>query len=177
MARNRVVIQATQLESSAAPGEGNGGRTLFQQECATGQPPHRTSNPAHICKGLPLRLLTCDDKVLHRTEWQAVAQRTQILYIDDIDGSQADGTVRFGVDGTAYEIDLNKKHADQLAKVIRPYVEAARRVPSSRRAASSGRASRHDQSDVRAWARAQGIKVSDRGRIPTDLMAQYQAAH
>lgn len=106
-----------------------------------------------------------------------MAQRTQILYLDDIDGSQADGTVRFGLDGTAYEIDLNKKHADQLAKVIRPYVEAARRVPSSRRAASSGRASRHDQSDVRAWARAQGIKVSDRGRIPTDLMAQYQAAH
>ena len=64
-----------------------------------------------------------------------MAQRTQILYLDDIDGSRADGTVRFGVDGTAYEIDLNKKHADQLAKVIRPYVEAARQgaVISARR--------------------------------------------
>ena len=54
-----------------------------------------------------------------------MAQRTQILYIDDIDGSQADGTVRFGLDGTAYEIDLNKKHADQLAEVIRPYIDVA----------------------------------------------------
>jgi Lsr2 len=106
-----------------------------------------------------------------------VAQRTQILYIDDIDGSQADGTVRFGIDGTAYEIDLNKKHADQLAKVIRPYIDAARKVPSSRRPGHGGRPARHNQADVRAWARAQGLKVSDRGRIPADLLARYESEH
>jgi hypothetical protein len=61
-----------------------------------------------------------------------MAQRTQILYVDDIDGSQADGTVRFGLDGTDYEIDLSKKHANQLAAAIRPYVEAARKVSPSR---------------------------------------------
>jgi hypothetical protein len=107
----------------------------------------------------------------------AVAQRTQILYIDDIDGSQADGTVRFGLDGTAYEIDLNKKHADQLAEGIRPYIDAARKVPSSRRSVHGGRPARQNQSDVRAWARAQGLKVSDRGRIPADLLTRYESEH
>jgi hypothetical protein len=106
-----------------------------------------------------------------------VAQRTQIQYVDDIDGSMADGTVRFGLDGTDYEIDLSKKHADQLAKAIRPYIEAARKVPASRRPVRGGRSARHDQSEVRAWARAQGLKVSDRGRIPADVLARYEAAH
>jgi nucleoid-associated protein Lsr2 len=105
-----------------------------------------------------------------------MAQRTQILYVDDIDGSQADGTVRFGLDGTYYEIDLSKKHADQLAKALRPYIEAARKVSSSRRAARGSRPARHNQSDVRAWARAQGLKVSDRGRIPADVLARYESA-
>jgi hypothetical protein len=106
-----------------------------------------------------------------------VAQRTQILYIDDIDGSEAEGTVRFGFDGVDYEIDLNKKHADQLTKAIRPYLDVARKVSSSRRAARGSRPARHDQSDVRAWARAQGLSVSDRGRIPADVLARYESAH
>jgi hypothetical protein len=105
-----------------------------------------------------------------------VAQRMQILYVDDIDGSEAEGTVRFGFDGTDYEIDLNKKHAEQLAKAIGPYVEAARKVSSARRAARGSRSARHNQSDVRAWARAQGLKVSDRGRIPADVLAKYESA-
>ena len=111
-------------------------------------------------------------------EWQTVAQRTQILYVDDIDGSAAEGTVRFGFGGTDYEIDLSKKHADQLAKALGPYVEAARRVSSSKRPVRGPRpAARHDQSDVRAWARGQGLKVSDRGRIPADVLAKYESAH
>ncbi len=105
-----------------------------------------------------------------------MAQRMQILYVDDIDGSEAEGTVRFGFDGTDYEIDLNKKHAEQLAKAIGPYVEAARKVSSARRAARGSRSARHNQSDVRAWARAQGLKVSDRGRIPADVLAKYESA-
>jgi Lsr2 len=106
-----------------------------------------------------------------------VAQRTQVLYVDDIDGSDAEGTVRFGIGGTDYEIDLSKEHADQFAEAIAPFIAAARKVPSSRRAARGARAPRHDQSAVRAWARDQGIKVSNRGRIPADVLARYQAAH
>jgi Lsr2 len=106
-----------------------------------------------------------------------VAQRTQILYVDDIDGSEAEGTVRFGLDGVDYEIDLNKKHADQFAKALGPYLGAARKVSLSRRTVRGSRPARHNQSDVRAWARAQGLKVSDRGRIPADVLATYEAAH
>jgi hypothetical protein len=106
-----------------------------------------------------------------------VAQRTQILYVDDIDGSEAEGTVRFGLDGTEYEIDLNKNHSAQFTKAIRPYIDAARKVSSSRRPARGSRPARHNQSDVRAWARSQDLKISDRGRIPADVLARYESAH
>ena len=106
-----------------------------------------------------------------------MAQRTQVLYVDDIDGSEAVGTVRFGVDGTEYEIDLNKAHTDEFTKALGPFIAAARRVSASRRASRGSRSARHDQSAVRAWARAQGIKVSDRGRIPADVLARYHDAH
>ena len=105
-----------------------------------------------------------------------MAQRTQILYVDDIDGSEADGTIRFGLGGADYEIDLNKMHADQLATTIRPYIDAGRKVSSSRRAARGSRPARHNQSDIRAWARSQGLKISDRGRIPADVLAKYESA-
>jgi Lsr2 len=106
-----------------------------------------------------------------------MAQKMQVLYTDDIDGSEAQGTVRFGYDGSDYEIDLSKKNADKLAKALAPFIEAGRRVPARRAGRGARHASRHNQSDVREWARAQGIKVSDRGRIPADVMTQYQAAH
>jgi nucleoid-associated protein Lsr2 len=106
-----------------------------------------------------------------------LAQRMQVLYVDDIDGSDAEGTIRFGLGGTDYEIDLSKKHADQFAKTIDPYIAAARKVGSSRRSARGTRVSRHDQSAVRAWARDQGIQISNRGRIPADVLAKYHAAH
>ena len=106
-----------------------------------------------------------------------MAQRTQVLYVDDIDGSEAEGTVRFGFGGTDYEIDLNKEHADQFTEAVSPFIAAARKVSSSRKPAKGARTARHDLSDVRAWARNQGIKVSTRGRIPADVLARYHAAH
>ncbi|HEU5418447.1 MAG TPA: Lsr2 family protein [Streptosporangiaceae bacterium] len=106
-----------------------------------------------------------------------MAQRTQILYVDDMDGSEAEGTVRFGLDGVDYEIDLSQTHADQFARALAPFIGAARKTPGTRRAVRGLRPARHDQSDVRAWARAQGLKVSDRGRIPADVLARYEAAH
>src|SRR6266568_7212927 len=62
-------------------------------------------------------------------EWNGVrvAQKIQTLFIDDIDGSEAEGTVRFALDGAEYEIDLNAKHAEALRKALSRYVEAARR--------------------------------------------------
>jgi hypothetical protein len=109
-----------------------------------------------------------------------VAQRTQVIFTDDIDGSEAEGTVTFALNGVQYEIDLSKMNSDKLAKAFAPYVEAGRKV-STRTSAPSPRAAstpkRHDQSAVRDWARGQGMQVSSRGRIPADIAAKYEAAH
>jgi hypothetical protein len=68
-----------------------------------------------------------------------VAQKVQTLFIDDLDGSATEGTVRFGLDGTEYEIDLNAEHAHQLRATLAAYVGAGQRVSGgSRRAARSG---------------------------------------
>jgi Lsr2 len=109
-----------------------------------------------------------------------VAQKIQTLFIDDIDGSEAEGTVRFALDGAEYEIDLNAKHADALRKALAKYVDAARRSSgTARRPARSGRkasASGVNTTEVREWAKAQGIDVKDRGRVPAELVVKFRAA-
>lgn len=108
-----------------------------------------------------------------------MAQKIQTLFIDDLDGSEADGTVRFGLDGTEYEIDLNAAHADALRKSLARYVAAARRNPGTQRPGRSRRrspASGVDSTQVRAWAKSQGIEVKDRGRIPAELVVKFKAA-
>jgi Lsr2 len=109
-----------------------------------------------------------------------VAQKVQILFIDDIDGSAADGTVRFGLDGTDYQIDLNAGHAQELRDALARYVSSARRAGSNaRRPARTSRkapANGVNPNEVREWARAQGIEVKDRGRVPADLVVKFQAA-
>jgi nucleoid-associated protein Lsr2 len=109
-----------------------------------------------------------------------VAQKVQILFIDDIDGSAAEGTVRFGLDGTEYEIDLNAGHAQQLRDALTTYVRAGRRVsgPSRRpaRGGHRGSASGLNTTEVREWAKAHGIEVKDRGRIPAELVVKFKEA-
>jgi hypothetical protein len=108
-----------------------------------------------------------------------VAQKIQTLFIDDLDGSAAEGTVRFGLDGTEYEIDLNAGHAKELRDALARYVDAARRVGSVRRPLRGGRrgvAGDLNAVEVREWARAQGIEVKDRGRVPADLIVKFRAA-
>ena len=109
-----------------------------------------------------------------------MAQKIQTLFIDDIDGSEAEGTVRFALDGAEYEIDLNAKHADALRKALAKYVDAARRSSgTARRPARSGRrtsATGVNTTEVREWAKAQGIDVKDRGRVPAELVVRFRAA-
>jgi len=109
-----------------------------------------------------------------------MAQKVQTLFIDDLDASEADGTVRFGLDGTQYEIDLNAEHAQELRDALARYVSAARRVGSgARRPARNERrapVSRPNPTEVREWAKAHGIEVKDRGRVPADLMVKFKAA-
>ncbi|HLI42157.1 MAG TPA: Lsr2 family protein [Streptosporangiaceae bacterium] len=108
-----------------------------------------------------------------------MAQKIQTLFIDDIDGSAAEGTVRFALDGAEYEIDLNAKHAEELRRLLGRYIDAARRpAGSSRRPARGGRrtASGLSTTEIREWAKAQGIEVKDRGRVPAELVVKFRAA-
>src|SRR5690242_17814167 len=94
-----------------------------------------------------------------------MAQKVQTLFVDDLDGSEAEGTVRFGLDGTDYEIDLNTKNARQLRDALARYMAAGRRVRASRQAARSGHKAQPNAlntTEVREWAKAQGIDVKDR---------------
>lgn len=109
-----------------------------------------------------------------------MAQKIQTLFIDDLDGSQADGTVRFGLDGTEYEIDLSTAHAEALRTSLARYVAAARRSSGTIQRPGRSRprrpASGVDNTEVRAWAKSQGIEVKDRGRMPAELVVKFKAA-
>lgn len=107
-----------------------------------------------------------------------MAQQIQTLFVDDIDGGEAAGTVRFALDGVEYEIDLSTEHADELHTKLGKYVNHARKAGSMSKRGTRGRhtASRVNTTAIRAWAKEQGYDIKDRGRVPADLVAEYQAA-
>ena len=108
-----------------------------------------------------------------------MAQKIQTLFIDDIDGGEAEGTVRFALDGSEYEIDLNAKHSKELRSALGKYVTHARKISgTTRRGSARGgrRSGTVDTVAVRTWAREQGIDIKDRGRVPADIVAKYQAS-
>ena len=120
-----------------------------------------------------------------------MAQRTLVLLEDDMDGGEAAETVLFGLDGTAYEIDLNDHNAAQLRDAVAPFVGAARRAgrPSTaptRPARAKNRTAdttttprtpdEVDPKAVRTWAEANGVQVSSRGRISAAVVEQYRTA-
>lgn len=107
-----------------------------------------------------------------------MAQKVKVLLIDDLDGSDADETIAFAVDGVSYEIDLNAAHAAELREAFARWIGHARRSGGRRRASAPRRAGGSgDTSVIREWARENGHKVSDRGRIPAEIREAYAAAH
>jgi hypothetical protein len=113
----------------------------------------------------------------------AMARTVQVQLLDDIDGSEADETLSFALDGTNYEIDLSTKHAEKLRASLAKFVAKSRRlgrghVVSTRRARAGGTPARTDRAQnqaIRDWAKSKRIEVSDRGRIPANIVEQYQA--
>ncbi len=109
-----------------------------------------------------------------------MAQKIQTFFIDDLDGSEAEGTVLFGLDGTQYEIDLSTGHAKELQTALARYIDAGRKVTGAARQAGRTRrqapANGIRNTEMRAWAKAQGLEVKERGRVPADVIAQYQEA-
>jgi hypothetical protein len=107
-----------------------------------------------------------------------LAQKIQTLFVDDIDGSEAEGTVRFGLEGTDYEIDLSVAHSEELHKALAPYIAHARKTGGARPAARGRRnASAIDTHKVREWAKEQGIQIKERGRVPADIVEKYREAN
>lgn len=108
-----------------------------------------------------------------------MAQKVHIVLVDDIDESDAEETVSFGLDGKEYAIDLNKKNARALRDALAPYVAHARPVSTrgGRRAASKTAASGAAPSEIRAWARSNGFDVPERGRVAAEVREAYAAAH
>ncbi len=108
-----------------------------------------------------------------------MVQKTQIVLIDDVDGSDADETVTFALDGVTYEIDLTTKRANELREGINDWVKSARKVArtSTRTTPAKPRTDPAQLAKIREWARENGHQVSDRGRIPTAVTEAYEAAH
>jgi hypothetical protein len=106
-----------------------------------------------------------------------MAQKITVALEDDIDGGPADETERFGLGGADYEIDLSKKNAAAFRRQLAPFIDHARRAGRGpRRRPGRTASSRERSADIRAWAKDQGITVSDRGRIPASVAEQYDAA-
>jgi hypothetical protein len=106
-----------------------------------------------------------------------MAQKVTVALADDLDGGPADETVRFGVDGTAYEIDLSAKNAAAFRHHLAPFIDHARRAGRGQRRRPGRTAASRDRSgSIRAWAKEAGVAVSARGRIPASVVEQYQAA-
>jgi hypothetical protein len=114
-----------------------------------------------------------------------MAQKVQVLLVDDLDGGEAAETVSFALDGSSYEIDLSRKNAEEMRDSLAKYVGAARKAgrtstTSSSRSSGGGRRGgsstamdRDQAAAIRSWAKKQGLKVSDRGRIPATIIEQY----
>lgn len=108
-----------------------------------------------------------------------MAQKTQIILVDDLDGGTAEETVSFSLDGVSYEIDLNSGNAARMRDVLAAYVGPARRVGGRSAGRRRGRGAIGDgrTRDIREWARTHGHPVNDRGRIAADVRAAYDRAH
>ena len=111
-----------------------------------------------------------------------VAQKTIVKMYDDLDGSEIDAggkSVSFSLDGTSYEIDLSSKNVEKMRRDFAVYTDKARKVSnrSGRGSAKAAEPAPLDTRAVRAWAEEQGMEVSARGRLSTDLIEQYRAAH
>jgi Lsr2 len=111
-----------------------------------------------------------------------MAQKVQVILVDDVDGGEAEESVAFGLDGVSYEIDLSSANAARLRDSLSEWVGHARKVGArssgrSRAARSGSRSGRTDLGEVRAWARKHGYQVSDRGRVSAEVMGAYERAN
>ena len=105
-----------------------------------------------------------------------MAKRTLVELIDDLDGTRAERTRVFGVDGKSCVIDLSATNAAALDKALEPYLAAARSQRAGGARSRSGSSRRPDLSAIRAWATENGYAIAGRGRLPSEVIAAHEAA-
>ena len=106
-----------------------------------------------------------------------MAQKVKIILVDDLDGGSADETVRFGLDGSQYEIDLSTDNAKNLRAALKAYVDAGRKTSGrTGRPRGTGAARSNEAAQIREWARNNGYTVSERGRVNSEIIEAYRAA-
>lgn len=117
-----------------------------------------------------------------------MAKKQIVQFIDDIDGKVLEEfeTVRWSLDGKQYEFDTSPKHAQQFRDSLSKYVEASRAVAGRRGARKATAAatagggttrSKEQTQAIRDWANSNGYEVSNRGRIPIEVVEAFEAAH
>lgn len=108
-----------------------------------------------------------------------MAQKVTVSMIDDIDGMPAAETVEFALDGITYEIDLSEANAAGLRESLETWVLYARRVGGRKKTGTqpAGQSGRGESKAIRAWAQRNGFELSERGRIPHEVVAAYHKAH
>jgi hypothetical protein len=108
-----------------------------------------------------------------------MAMRTRVVTYDDLDSSEGASRVTFAYAGTSYEIDLGEEHRAELEQALAKFIAAARRTGPAigRRAYTTPPGRGRDLAAIRAWAREQGLRVSDTGRVSKEVQHAYNAAH
>jgi Lsr2 len=108
---------------------------------------------------------------------QGMAQSVSVIITDDLDGSQGAQTVTFGLEGASYQIDLSAKNRARLEKALAPFIAAGRKAARRGRVRPAGRPGggvRTDRAAIRAWAKAAGLAVCERGRISAEVIRRYE---
>ncbi|MFJ5951332.1 Lsr2 family protein [Streptomyces noursei] len=106
-----------------------------------------------------------------------MAQKVQVLLVDDLDGGEANETVTFALDGKSYEIDLSGANAEKLRDSLADFVKAGRKTggrSAGRGKARAASAGSPDTAKIRAWAKENGYTVNGRGRVPADIRDAFE---
>lgn len=110
-----------------------------------------------------------------------MAQQVKIILTDDIDGGEATETVRFGLDGRDFEIDLSEANATKIRKALEPYVDVARKAGKGNKGASNGtprpKSDKERMNNIRSWAKENNMETSSRGRIKAEVVEAYEKAN
>ena len=116
-----------------------------------------------------------------------MSQKVVITQTDDINGSEGATNVDFAFNGTTYEIDLSEDNAAKLRSVLAPYIKAGRTIKSAtvRKPRTNTGAARKPRNkytrartkEIRSWAISEGYTVKLRGRVPEDIVVEYEKTH